>query len=62
MRRRMGARQTTTTPDRKPLVWMAGAVKTPPFSREARIAAGTLLRRLQQGENIGLPTLVPCPR
>ena len=33
----------------KPLVWLKGEVKTPPFSSEARIEAGTLLRRLQQG-------------
>jgi phage-related protein len=36
-------------------------VKTPPFSKEARIEAGTLLRRLQQGENIGLPHSRPMP-
>jgi phage-related protein len=41
--------------DDKPLVWLEGEIKTPPFSREARIEAGTLLRRLQQGENVGLP-------
>jgi len=33
----------------KPLVWLHGEVKTPPFSREARLEAGFLLRRLQQG-------------
>jgi phage-related protein len=41
--------------DDKPIVWLEGEVKTPPFSREARIEAGTLLRRLQRGEKIGLP-------
>lgn len=41
-------------PDR-PLVWLKGQVKTPPFSTEARIEAGFLLRRLQQGDAIGLP-------
>ena len=41
--------------DDKPLVWLEGEIKTPPFSREGRIEAGTLLRRLQQRENIGLP-------
>lgn len=35
----------------KPLLWLHGEVKTPPFSLEARIEAGILLRRLQQGEN-----------
>ena len=39
----------------KPLVWWATEIKTPPFSAAARIEAGTLLRRLQLGENIGLP-------
>ncbi len=41
--------------DDKPLVWLEGEIKTPPFSVDARIEAGTLLRRLQRGENIGLP-------
>ncbi len=45
----------------KPLVWLAGEVKTPPFSREARIEAGVLLRRLQRGENLGLPHSRPMP-
>lgn len=47
--------------DDKPLVWLHGEVKTPPFSREARIEAGTLLRRLQCGEGIGLPHSRPMP-
>ncbi len=42
------------TPD-KPLVWLKGDVKTPPFSESARIEAGFLLRRLQQGETLALP-------
>jgi phage-related protein len=41
--------------DDKPIVWLAGEIKTPPFSKEARIEAGMLLRRLQQGESLGLP-------
>lgn len=45
----------------KPLVWLKGEIKTPPFSTEARIEAGTLLRRLQRGENIGLPHSRPMP-
>ncbi len=28
----------------KPLVWLRGEVKTPPFSAAARVEAGTLLR------------------
>lgn len=39
----------------KPLVWLRGQVKTPPFSSEARIAAGVLLRRLQRGEKLSMP-------
>ena len=45
----------------KPLAWRAGEIKTPPFSRAARIEAGTLLRRLQLEENIGLPHSRPMP-
>lgn len=47
--------------DDKPLVWLEGEIKTPPFSLEARIGAGTLLRRLQRGDNIGLPLSRPMP-
>jgi phage-related protein len=43
------------SPQDKPLVWLHGAVKTPPFSREARLEAGFLLRRLQQGHRLGMP-------
>jgi phage-related protein len=39
----------------KPLVWLHGEVKTPPFSAAARLEAGILLRRLQRGENLGMP-------
>ena len=41
--------------DDKPLVWLQGEIKTPPFSLEARIETGTLLRLLQGGESIGMP-------
>ncbi|MBA4063715.1 MAG: transposase [Isosphaera sp.] len=46
---------------RKPLVWLHGEVKSPPFSKEARIEAGTLLRRLQEGESLGMPHSRPMP-
>jgi len=36
-------------PGEKPLVWLHGQIKTPPFSEEARIEAGYLLGRRQQG-------------
>jgi phage-related protein len=39
----------------RPLVWLQGEIKTPPFSATARIEAGTLLRRLQRGELLSLP-------
>jgi phage-related protein len=39
----------------RPLVWLRGEVKTPPFSAEARVEAGFLLRLLQKGENLSLP-------
>jgi len=39
----------------KPLVWLKGEVKTPPFSLAARLEAGYLLRLLQEGESLGLP-------
>src|SRR5437763_15629274 len=35
--------------------------QTPPFSRDARLEAGLLLRRLQQGENLALPHSRPMP-
>lgn len=45
----------------KPLVWLAGEVRTPPFSANARIEAGFLLRQLQQGEMLTLPHSRPMP-
>lgn len=45
----------------KPLVWLHGEVKTPPFSPAARIEAGSLLRRLQRGEKLSLPQSRPMP-
>jgi phage-related protein len=45
----------------KPLVWLHGEIKTPPFSRAARVEAGFLLRRLQQGELLKLPASRPMP-
>jgi phage-related protein len=45
----------------KPLVWLHGEVKTPPFSAQARLEAGFLLRRLQSGEGLSLPQSRPMP-
>jgi phage-related protein len=43
------------SPKDKPLVWLHGQIKTPPMSREARIEAGYLLRRLQRGDKLSMP-------
>jgi phage-related protein len=45
----------------KPLVWLHGEIKTPPFEAIARIEAGFLLRRLQRAELLGLPHSRPMP-
>ena len=49
------------SPKDKPLVWLHGEVKTPPFSRAARLEVGYLLRALQRGENLSLPQSRPMP-
>lgn len=49
------------SPRDKPLAWLRGQIKTPPFGAEARIEAGFLLRRLQRGESLGLPVSRPMP-
>jgi len=49
------------SPKDKPLVWLSGDVKTPPFSAEARIEAGFLLRQLQAGGLLGMPHSRPMP-
>ena len=53
----MVAKKKTT----KPLVWLHGEIKTPPFSKEARVEAGVLLRRLQDGEPLSMPHSRPMP-
>ncbi len=40
---------------------MSGEVKTPPFSKLARLQAGFLLRQLQKGEKVSLPHARPMP-
>jgi len=45
----------------KPVFWLQGEVRTPPFSAAARIEAGMLLRRLQRGEKLSLPHSRPLP-
>ena len=48
-------------PKDKPLYWLHGAVKSPPFGESARLEAGFLLRLLQQGATIGMPHSRPMP-
>lgn len=45
----------------KPLVWLEGEIKTPPFSPAGRVEAGVLIRRLQRGESLGMPASRPMP-
>ena len=45
----------------KPLVWLRGEVKSPPFSRTARLEAGLLLRKLQRGDTLSMPHARPMP-
>lgn len=45
----------------KVVVWLSGEVKTPPFSASARIEAGLLLRRLQEGEILSMPVSRSMP-
>jgi phage-related protein/predicted XRE-type DNA-binding protein len=45
----------------KTLVILSGEIKTPPLSKQARIDAGVLLRRLQRGEVLSMPQSRPMP-
>lgn len=45
----------------KPIVWLRGEILTPPFSKEARLKAGYLLRELQNGELLEMPDSRPMP-
>jgi phage-related protein len=49
------------SPSDKPLVWLHGEIKTPPFSEAARIEAGYLLRMLQKGQALAMPHARPMP-
>jgi hypothetical protein len=39
----------------KPVVWLSSVVKSPPFSKDARLEAGFLLRKLQKGQMLDMP-------
>ena len=43
----------------KDIAWLHGEVRTPPFSKEARLEAGYLLRQLQQGVKLSMPQSRP---
>jgi len=49
------------SPDDKPLAWLHGDIRTPPFSAEARLEAGYHLRLLQRGQSLGMPASRPLP-
>jgi phage-related protein len=52
---------TGVSPNDKPIAWLHGEVKTPPFSLVARLETGFLLRLLQQGHKLSLPRSRPMP-
>ena len=45
----------------RPIVWLRGEIKTPPFSSAARIETGYLLRIIQGGEYLSFPLSRPMP-
>ncbi len=49
------------SPRDKPLVWLEGEIKTPPLSPSARVEGGFLLRKLQQGATLTMPSSRPMP-
>jgi phage-related protein len=48
-------------PGEKPIVWLKGEIKTPPFSAAVRREAGDLLGSLQQGRFVEFPRARPMP-
>jgi phage-related protein len=49
------------TSNDKLLVWLSAVVKSPPFSKDARLEAGFLLRKLQKGQMLEMPHSRPMP-
>jgi phage-related protein len=49
------------SPNDKPLAWLHGEIRTPPFSGSARLEAGFLLRALQRGDKLSMPHSRPVP-
>jgi hypothetical protein len=60
-RKTMTEPQEPSKPERKPLVWLSGEVKTPPFTAKGRMDAGELLRSLQEGQALSMPHAEPLP-
>jgi phage-related protein len=52
---------TGLEPEPKPLFILAGQIKTPPFSAEARREAGSFLRIVQDGGSVSMPHSRPMP-
>jgi len=51
----------STGPARKPLIFLQGSIKSPPFTSEGRSEAGSRLRAIQEGEALGMPASRPMP-
>jgi phage-related protein len=49
------------SPSDKPLVWLHGEIRNPPFSEAAGIEAGYLLRLLQKRQVLAMPHSRPMP-
>lgn len=49
------------TPCRKGTVWLGGAIKSPPFSKQAQDYAGALIRNVQSGIPVTMPDSRPMP-
>jgi len=47
------------SPQDKPIVWLHGKIASPPFSSNARIETGYLLRQIQKGVKLSLPQSRP---
>ncbi|HEX6913494.1 MAG TPA: type II toxin-antitoxin system RelE/ParE family toxin [Longimicrobium sp.] len=46
---------------RKPVVWLGGAIQSPPFSEKARHWTGRLLDLVQMGRHVPMPDSRPMP-
>jgi len=47
--------------ERRPVAWLRGEIKTPPFTAQGRKEAGDLLRLLQEGVKLAMPQAEPLP-